>query len=267
MKYIQAPLPFQGQKKNMLKAFEQFIKQQPPDTIFVDLFGGSGLLSHTAKTIHPKSKVIYNDFDNYTKRLKNINTTNAIIKDLRKITDGTSTKNKLSETKTKEVLKLIKKYESNGAFVDYITISSCICWALHYTHNMKELQTQHLYNRVVQKTYSADGYLNGVITTRTDYKTLFKKYNNDPNVLFFIDPPYLQTNESGYYKKNMWTLKDHLNILKCMINVRFCYFTSSKSDTIELVQWFNTINKESIKWKQYETRKMSGYIDYMFVNK
>ena len=33
----------------------------------VDVFGGSGLLSHTAKQLKPKATVIYNDFDGYTK--------------------------------------------------------------------------------------------------------------------------------------------------------------------------------------------------------
>lgn len=34
----------------------------------VDAFGGSGLLSHTAKQLKPQARVIYNDFDNYAKK-------------------------------------------------------------------------------------------------------------------------------------------------------------------------------------------------------
>lgn len=41
----------------------------------VDVFGGSGLLSHTVKRIKPKARVIYNDFDGYSERLKHIDDT------------------------------------------------------------------------------------------------------------------------------------------------------------------------------------------------
>ena len=54
------------------KHFIEVIKQYPPGTVFVDLFGGSGLLSHITKYYHPESRVIYNDFDNYRHRINNI---------------------------------------------------------------------------------------------------------------------------------------------------------------------------------------------------
>ena len=47
--------------KEFIKVLEQF----PEDTVFVDLFGGSGLLSHIAKRSKPDATVVYNDFDNY----------------------------------------------------------------------------------------------------------------------------------------------------------------------------------------------------------
>ena len=52
--------------KEFIKVLEQF----PEDTVFVDLFGGSGLLSHIAKRSKPDATVVYNDFDNYRFRLK-----------------------------------------------------------------------------------------------------------------------------------------------------------------------------------------------------
>ena len=41
----------------------------PESTVFVDLFGGSGLLSHITKRCKPEATVIYNDFDNYHKQM------------------------------------------------------------------------------------------------------------------------------------------------------------------------------------------------------
>ena len=56
--------------------------------VFVDLFGGSGLLSHITKRERPDATVIYNDHDNYRERLENISRTNALLSDLRRLSEG-----------------------------------------------------------------------------------------------------------------------------------------------------------------------------------
>lgn len=83
--YTQAPLPFQGQKRRFLNDFKKALHYFPADATYVDLFGGSGLLSHTVKQFYPTATVIYNDFDNYFQRIENIDTTNKIISDIRYI--------------------------------------------------------------------------------------------------------------------------------------------------------------------------------------
>src|SRR5690606_31268545 len=47
--YKQAPLPFQGQKRRFINDFTAALKNYPENTVYVDQFGGSGLLSHTVK--------------------------------------------------------------------------------------------------------------------------------------------------------------------------------------------------------------------------
>ena len=64
-KYYSAPLPFVGQKRMFAKEFKKVLEQFSDGTTFVDLFGGSGLLSHITKSEKPHSKVVYNDFDGY----------------------------------------------------------------------------------------------------------------------------------------------------------------------------------------------------------
>ena len=83
--YTQAPLPFVGQKRMFASEFKKILKRFDDKTIFVDLFGGSGLLSHITKRERPDAVVIYNDHDNYRERLENIGRTNALLGDLRKI--------------------------------------------------------------------------------------------------------------------------------------------------------------------------------------
>lgn len=84
-----APLPFQGQKRRFAGGFATALselKAKQEVKIVVDLFGGSGLLAHIAKHIIPEATVIYNDYDNYSQRLRNIDATNRLLADLRLIT-------------------------------------------------------------------------------------------------------------------------------------------------------------------------------------
>lgn len=80
-----APLPFQGQKRKFAKEFAKVLQQYPDDTVFVDLFGGSGLLSHITKRQKPNATVVYNDFDNYRQRLAHISQTNELLAAIREI--------------------------------------------------------------------------------------------------------------------------------------------------------------------------------------
>ncbi len=66
--YSQAPLPFVGQKRMFASEFRKVLKRFSDRTVFVDLFGGSGLLSHITKRERPDATVIYNDHDNYRER-------------------------------------------------------------------------------------------------------------------------------------------------------------------------------------------------------
>lgn len=47
--YSQAPLPFVGQKRMFASEFRKVLKRFSDKTVFIDLFGGSGLLSHITK--------------------------------------------------------------------------------------------------------------------------------------------------------------------------------------------------------------------------
>lgn len=82
--YNSAPLPFMGQKRRFVGEFKNALKQFPDATVFVDLFGGSGLLSHIAKQERPDARVIYNDYDDFHLRLENIPRTNALLAEDRK---------------------------------------------------------------------------------------------------------------------------------------------------------------------------------------
>lgn len=83
--YKVAPLPFIGQKRMFAAKYKQVLKDIEGVNVVVDLFGGSGLLSHITKRQRPELTVVYNDFDNYRQRLANVDNTNAILGKLREM--------------------------------------------------------------------------------------------------------------------------------------------------------------------------------------
>lgn len=126
LNYNQAPLPFQGQKRKFVKLFAEKIETLPDDTVFVDLFGGSGLLSRAAKDTKPMCRVIYNDYDDYHLRITNIANTNKLIAEIRDITGSMPRFQRLSSDIKEKILTVIAKHEQDVGYVDYITISSSI---------------------------------------------------------------------------------------------------------------------------------------------
>lgn len=266
--YSTAPLPFMGQKRKFLKQFRTALDEFPPDATYVDLFGGSGLLSHNVKKHYPDARVIYNDFDNYRERLGAIEQTNELIAQLRVLTVDLPKDKRIVGVNRNRILKLVKTHESKYGYVDFITLSSSILFSMKYVLNFKDLEKETLYNVVRQSNYSAEGYLNGLEIVQQDYLELFNKYGGFENVVFLIDPPYLQTTSKTY--KNYWKLGDYLNVLKVLEGQRYFYFTSNKSSIIELCEWmadstfignpFENANKQEMR---QQVNYSSSYTDIM----
>jgi len=237
--YTKAPLPFQGQKRNFLKKFKEVLKNYDEDSIYVDLFGGSGLLSHTIKQVYPNSKVIYNDFDNFKERLDNISKTNHLLSDIREIV-GTLNKNEKLSSKCKN--QILDRITKEAGFIDFITLSSSLLFSGNYANTFEDLKKQTFYSKVQKTAYSADGYLDGVDRVSADYKVLIKKYQDTEKVVFIFDPPYLSTDVKSYKDVSFWKLPEYLDILGFTKNFPFIYFTSEKSQLVELCEWLKNNN-------------------------
>lgn len=270
--YLSAPLPFVGQKRMFAQKFKEVLKEYPDNSVFVDLFGGSGLLSHITKREKPNATVIYNDYDNYRMRLNNINRTNALLSDLRKLTIDCPRQKLIPEPIRGLILERLRQEETTG-FVDYITISSSLLFSMKYCMNLKDLQRESFYNNIRKQDYPlCTDYLNGLEIVSCDYKELVKKYKNLPNVVFLVDPPYLST-EVGTYRMN-WRLSDYLDVLSILVDKSFIYFTSNKSSILELCCWmgnhpnignpFNNAKKEEFNARMNYN---STYTDVMLCKK
>lgn len=238
-KYTQAPLPFQGQKRRFIKEFEKALREFPSNGVYVDLFGGSGLLSHTVKRLYPNATVIYNDFDDYHKRLEAIPQTNDILNEIRALNLTTPRGKRIVGAERDAVLAVLKRADERG-FVDWITISSSLKFSMNYGVCYKDFEGDSLYNCVRTSNYEpATDYLQGVEIVKFDYKVLFEKYKDVLNVVFLIDPPYLSTDTATYNSKD-WRLRDCLEVLDCLHGYSYFYFTSNKSHVVELCEWLET---------------------------
>lgn len=257
--YTTAPLPFMGQKRRFLKEFKLALRGYLPTATYVDLFGGSGLLSHTVKAIYPDAKVVYNDFDNYRLRLDNIGKTNQLIGDLRTILKDYPKDSRIIGVVRDEVINRVRKEEQAG-YVDYITLSSSILFAMKYVLSFEQLEKETLYNCIRQSDYDATGYLNGLEVVSKCYKELFARYKDVPNVVFLVDPPYLSTDAGTY--KSYWKLKDYLDVLQVLDGTKYFYFTSNKSSIIELCEWMETKTPMSNPFSGSTTATMNATVNY-----
>lgn len=225
-----------GQKRYFVRDFSQVLGQVEGkiDTV-VDLFGGSGLLSHTAKRVLPGCRVIFNDFDRYDRRLAAVPQTNEVLRAIKECLTGVAPNARLTERQRIDVLGIVEDYERRFGWLDIMTIGRSVLFSGKWVTSLAELRTHTMYNRVRPGEYECDGYLDGLEVVHMDYRELFEQHRDNSRALFVLDPPYLTT-ECGMYA-NYWKLTDYLDVLQLLRGTKYVYFTSDKSQIVELCQW------------------------------
>ncbi len=269
--FTTAPLPFQGQKRNFIKPFCKALSELNPHgeiTTIVDLFGGSGLLSHTAKRHMPECLVIFNDFDDYHVRLANVENTNTIIAEIRAILGDHPRHERITGDYRRHIEAVLRHADAAG-FVDYVTLSASLLFSGRYRVDLAGFLGETFYNQIKRNDYHVDGYLNGIEVVKCDYREFAARFQGRRDVLFLIDPPYLSTDASSYRAGTYWKLKDYLDVLLTLLDGNYVYFTSSKSQIVELCDWFavhfgiNTPFSNATVRSYQVKRKVLNYTDMM----
>ncbi|MCD8282202.1 MAG: DNA adenine methylase [Prevotella sp.] len=236
--YRTAPLPFMGQKRMFASKFIDVLRKFPATGTFVDLFGGSGLLSHITKRIRPDATVVYNDFDGYRTRLAHIPQTNRLIAALRTMADEAHVPRagRIDGELRERMLLRIAGEERACGYVDYLTLSTSLLFSMNYVRDYDALCGEGFYNCIRREDYPVrEDYLDGLDVVCYDYRELFKIYADCRDVVFLVDPPYLATEVSTYGIS--WTTADYLDVLTVLANHSYVYFTSCKSSIIEICEW------------------------------
>ena len=260
--YLSAPLPFVGQKRMFAKEFIKVLSQFPENTVFVDLFGGSGLLSHITKCQKPDATVVYNDFDNYRKRMVHIPQTNRLIADIREIVGDSVPRHRPITGELRELIfnRIEQENEMTG-YIDLITLSSSLMFSMKYQLSIEGMRKEVLYNNIRKANYpECSDYLDGLEIVSCDYKVLFEKYKDTPGVVFLVDPPYLSTDVGTY---NMyWRMSDYLDVLNVLAGHSFVYFTSNKSSILELCEWIGKNRNIGNPFKNCTRVEFNAHMNY-----
>ena len=259
--YLSAPLPFVGQKRMFAKQFIEVVRQYPADTVFVDLFGGSGLLSHITKHFHPESRVIYNDFDNYRLRINNIPRTNRLLESIRPIASQFNRHKPITGVAREQIFALLEQEEKEAGYLDFITLSSSLMFSMKYKMSIEGMRGETLYNNVRKYGYEpCRDYLAGLEIVSCDYRELFEQYKDTPEVVFLVDPPYLSTDVGTY--RMYWSLADYLDVLSVLPGHKFIYFTSEKSCIIELCEWMGRHPSLGDPFARCQRREFNATMNY-----
>ncbi len=259
--YLSAPLPFVGQKRMFAKHFIDVIKQYPRGTVFVDLFGGSGLLSHITKHFHPESRVIYNDFDNYRHRINNIPRTNRLLSLIRPISDRYPRHKPIIGDDREHIFALLEQEKKESGYLDFITLSSSLMFSMKYKMSLEGMRGETLYNNVRKADYAdCPDYLAGLEIESCDYRELFERFKDTPGVVFLVDPPYLSTDVGTY--RMYWRLADYLDVLSVLPGHNFIYFTSEKSCIVELCEWMGRHPSLGDPFARCQRREFNATMNY-----
>ena len=217
----------------------------------IDVFGGSGLLSHAAKRIKPKARVIYNDFDGYSDRLKHISDINRLREILYQTVDGIIPKNKRVSKHLKQ--EIINKINGFKGFLDLNSLSSWLLFSGQQVASLDELYSKDFWHCIRQSDYpEAIGYLDGIEVIRESFHVLLPKFKDNPKTLFILDPPYLCTRQESYKQATYFDLIDFLRLIN-LTRPPYIFFSSTKSEFIRFIEY--TQEQRVDNWESFAGAK------------
>lgn len=253
--FKQAPLPFIGQKRMFLKHVEivlnKHIDGEGEGWTIVDVFGGSGLLSHTAKQLKPKATVIYNDFDGYAERLNHIDDINRLRQIIFNYLHGIIPKNGRLSKEIKE--EIINKINDFKGYKDLNCLASWLLFSGQQVGSVEALFTKDFWNCVRQSDYpTAEGYLDGIEVISESFHKLIPRYQNQDKVLLLLDPPYLCTRQDSYKQATYFDLIDFLRLIN-LTKPPYIFFSSTKSEFIRYLNYMQESKTDN--WRAFENYK------------
>ncbi|MDP0299426.1 hypothetical protein [Glaesserella parasuis] len=200
----------------------------------VDVFGGSGLLSHTAKQLKPQARVIYNDFDHYAERLRYIPDINQLRQQLAVALADCPKGKRLDKTKKLQLIGIIEAFKG---YKDLHVLCSWLLFSGEQVKNIEDLYKHNFWHCLRQSNYpSADGYLEGVEIVCESFHQLVPRFSGKEKVLLVLDPPYLFTRQESYRQEKYFDLIDFLRLIN-ITKPPYIFFSSKESEFIRFIEY------------------------------
>lgn len=247
-----APLPFQGQKSKWFAQFSQVLdrieqkaQQLNCPVCAIDVFGGSGLLSHWTKRLHPSFTVIYNDFDNYEDRVNHIHDVNLLMDEIHKLFPDHGRTNRDNKLSPPENIKFCQFLTDYKGWLDIYCLSSWFRFSGVIARSFDEFLKGDHYIRLPNNRYNeedAKHYLDDITVIHEDASD-YNKFKQSikslipPNALTFyiLDPPYLYCDKTGY-NTSYFRLESTIDLINYFIHEDyFIFFNSFKSGFTEFL--------------------------------
>jgi hypothetical protein len=261
--YLSPPLPFNGNKRFWSSYLYETFKNIKLDksVIIIDIFGGSGLLSHVFASIYPDNTVIYNDYDYYTKLLndKMIDKINEFIQYGNKLCEKYNIK---QEEKLPRILhdKIYNKIKTlfGDEFENNNKLRNIIFANIGYRSRIHNIELD-FYNNFKSSTYKyvRNYLLPNIKVIHKDYRDIIIDYSKYPvsKIFYIIDPPYL-TPEKSYYE-NFWGLTDTCNIISICMKYKCILFEAIKSEILPLLEFIKKISYIKFNYVVSDEKKLS----------
>lgn len=245
-----SPLPFIGQKRQIIQTFRNTLDHIVPDDgqgwTIVDVFGGSGLLAHNAKYLKPKATVIYNDFDNFSQRLKHIDDTNRLRQIITSVLDDCPRQKRIPADIKQHIISIINDFDG---YVDCHSVSTWLLFSGKQISHIDDLAHHEFYNTVRRSDYElADGYLDGLEIVSESFDTLMPRYYGQDKTLFILDPPYLRTKQEAYGLGEYFGMVQFLKLMR-LVRPPYLFFSSTKSEFLAYIDYIKNYDSEA--WQRF----------------
>ncbi|WII92442.1 hypothetical protein QEO94_07260 [Kingella negevensis] len=235
-----SPLPFVGQKRNFIQHIVPILQQNIPNQgagwTIIDIFGGSGLLAHTAKRALPKARVIYNDFDGFAQRIAQIPQTEQLRQQLYTFFADLPRNKAIPPQYKDKAIAIIQ----NASYVDVQTLAGWLLFSSAQASSLKELLEARWYSGIPKNPYQpAEDYLQGLEIRSQSFTELLPEFANQPQTLLLLDPPYVSTAQGAYANKNYFGMTQFLQLVD-QLRAPYIFFSSTRSELLDYVYYVTT---------------------------
>jgi site-specific DNA-adenine methylase len=266
-----------GGKSKMITTIIDKVNEYPNFKLFIDVFGGSCIVTLSVKELFPHKTYFYNDLNAGLVTLFRVCQNKESYEKLKHKLSYTT----YSEEEHDKAFRLIKDALINGIKINDVTLA----WAtfvynrmsfagIFQTHTKSgfaiDRSGEHNFALEFEnKIRSLDSFrtsLNGITLLNKNFSKVFELFEDNKNALFFIDPPYSKSVTNKPYKLNIggtikdWDEIDEMVLFSCLEKVKGKFILTYDNYNKKIENFCNIkVIKETSTTSRGESKKAFDY--------